>query len=110
MAMIIHGLYDAFIDLPGLAEFGFGSFICFILLAYLFFHELRQNWKPRGETISLTATFLTSVSLVAAVTFVYLSILSNFDTALAALGTQAIGGALFVYVFLREVPESLVDV
>jgi hypothetical protein len=60
--------------------------------------------------VSLSATFITAVSLVAAVTFVYVSATKDFDTALDQVVQPGIASALLVYVFLREVPESLVDV
>jgi len=97
-------MYDAFIVLPVLADYNIGSSIIYILLSYRFFRELRSWWHPRGEMISLTATFVTAVSLVAAATFVYFAAATNITAA-----TTAIAMPIFAYMFLREMPESLVD-
>jgi hypothetical protein len=56
----------------------------------------------------LTANFLCGVSLVTAVTFVYLS--GQLGAALAAdlLVPELLSTALMVFMFLREMPGSLV--
>ncbi|MGI9454939.1 MAG: PrsW family glutamic-type intramembrane protease [Aeoliella sp.] len=109
LVIIVHGLYDATL-MPVFGEYSILGYILYILLAYQFFRELRRWWQQRGQTISLTATFITAVSLVAAVTFVYVSATNDFNTALDQVVQPGIASGLLVYVFLREVPESLVDV
>jgi len=109
LVILLHGAYDALIVLPALAEIAFANFIVFVLLAYQFFRELRASWQPGGETVSLTATFLTSVALVVATSFVYLSALHGFGTAIDAVVAPGIGLGLMVYLFLREMPESIID-
>jgi hypothetical protein len=106
--VLAHGLYDASIEVPLLAEYFFAPMIIYILLAYQFFHELRTMRIERRETISLTANFLCGVSLVTAVTFVYLS--GQLGAALAAdlLVPELLSTALMVFMFLREMPGSLV--
>lgn len=108
LAIVLHGLFDSLLALPALMDYSIGSFIIYILLAYRFFHELRSWWQPRGETISLTATFVTAVSLVAAITFIYFAAATNITLAAAAIVAPAISTGIFVYMFLREIPESLV--
>ena len=108
--VIAHGLYDATIALPGLSDLAFFATVIFALLMYQFFHELR-TLRPRGrDTISLTATFLCAVSLLAAVTFVYISAVAGARTAADTLVGDIIGTALMVYLFLREMPETMVSV
>jgi hypothetical protein len=108
--VIAHGLYDAAIVLPGFGDFAILSSIIFALLMYQFFHELR-SLRPRGkDTISLTATFLCAVSLLAAVTFVYISAVSGARTAADTLVADIIGTAIMVYLFLREMPDTMVSV
>jgi len=109
LAIVLHGVFDALLVLPAIAEYNILSFIIYILLAYRFFHELRAWWRPRGEPISLTATFVTAVSLITAVAFVYFAALTDFSTALTGITTPAISSGIFVYMFLREMPESLID-
>jgi len=109
LGVVLHGLYDAFIVLPALADYNIGSSIIYILLAYRFFHELRRWWIPPGETISLPATFVAAVSLVAAATFAYFAAATNIAIASTAIAMPGISTGIFVYMFLREMPESLVD-
>lgn len=105
-----HGLYDATIALPALKEYAIFGSIIFALLMYQFFHELR-TLRPRGrDDISLTATFLLAVSLLAAATFVYISAVLGAKTAADTLVGDIIGTALMVYLFLREMPETMVSV
>jgi len=108
VAIILHGLYDALLVLPALADYAIGSMIIYVLLAYQFFHELRQGWAPRGEAVSLAATFIAAVSLVFAVTFVYQASISDFETAIDLVAQPAVASGVMVYLFLKEMPESLV--
>lgn len=109
LMIIAHGLYDALIVLPGLFQLSIASFVIYLLLVYQFFRELRTWWKPRGAAISLTATVVTSTTLVVAATLVYLAAQFDFDLAIRLVGPPAIGSAMFLYVYLREVPETLTD-
>lgn len=108
VAIILHGLYDSVIVLPALEEFAIGAMIIYVLLAYQFFRELRQGWAPRGEAVSLAATFIAAVSLVFTVTFAYQSAISDFETAIDLVAQPAVASGVMVYLFLKEMPESLV--
>ncbi len=108
LAIVLHGLYDALIALPALTEFSIGSSIIHILLAYRFFHELRSWWVPRGEPISLSATVVTAVTLITAASYVYFAAATDLQTATDAVIMPAISSGILLYMFLREVPESLV--
>ncbi len=110
LAILAHGMYDALIVLPALAQYAVGSSLVSILLAYQFFHELRHWWQPPGETISLTATFLVAVSLVVASSLVYLASLVGFREAIGGAMIPAVSLGVMVYLFLREIPESIIDV
>jgi hypothetical protein len=110
VAALAHGLYDAFIVIPALADYAlFGSLI-FILAVFQFFRELRARRPVRGEPVSLTATFLFGVSTVAAATFVYTSAIVGWEAAADTLVLGAAGQAIMVYLFLREMPETMVSV
>lgn len=111
-AVLVHGAYDAFAALPDLAEYNIVSFILFCLLQWQFFRELRhvsQKGASR-EVVSLSANFITCVALVAAATFVYLSAATGWRGALDIMFMSVLGQAMMVYLFLREMPESLVTV
>jgi RsiW-degrading membrane proteinase PrsW (M82 family) len=105
-----HGAYDALLSLPALSEISFGHILIFALVMYQFFHELR-TLRPAGrDTISLSATFLCCVSLLAAVMFVYISAVAGSSSAADTLFADVISLSVMVYLFLREMPETLVSV
>jgi hypothetical protein len=110
LIVLAHGVYDAFLSVPALAEYNVGAFVIFVLLVFQFFRELRPLLSRRGDTISLTATFLFCVSLVAAATFIYLCAAIGWRQAGAVLAGGVAAQGLIVYLFLREMPERLVDV
>ena len=110
IAVIAHGMYDACIDLPAFGEYSLLSIVIFALVIYQFFAELRSLRSAKGEVISLSATFLFGVSLLLATTFVYLSATQSFSLACDVLMTGALAQAVMVYLFLREMPESMVSV
>ncbi|QDT04628.1 hypothetical protein K227x_30210 [Rubripirellula lacrimiformis] len=108
LVMLAHGFYDAAIAVPELSEYSIGGMILFILLAYAFFHEVRMAYVPRSETISLTATFLFAVSAMTATTFMYVSWQVGLIAAATLLATDIVSLALLVYMYLREMPNSLI--
>ncbi|WP_425397034.1 PrsW family glutamic-type intramembrane protease [Aeoliella sp.] len=110
LVIFVHGMYDALLVLPDLRLYSMGAFILFVLLSYQFFHELRTWWEAPGETISLTATFLASVAIVIAATLVYLSSLVGLQLAAKSVIAPAVSLGAMVYMFLREMPESIIDV
>ena len=110
LVVFAHGLYDAFIVLPALAEYSLLGTIAFVLVVYQFFRELRDARARRPDTVSLTANFLCGVSLVTAATFVYLSATAGCTTAFNVLAQGVLGLAVMVYLFLREMPETMVRV
>lgn len=108
VAILLHGFVDALILLPALQDFSILVSIIDVLLAYQFFRELRQGWASRGEAVSLAATFIAAVSLVFALTFAYQSAISDFETAIDLVAQPAVASGVMVYLFLKEMPESLV--
>ncbi len=110
LVIVAHGMYDALIVLPALEQYSVASSIIAILLAYQFFHELRTWWQPPGETISLTATFLVAVALVVASNLVFLSSILGLSDAVRAAVIPAVSLGVMVYLFLREMPESIIEV
>ncbi len=110
LVVFAHGLYDAFIAVPALAEYSLFSMILFALVVYQFFHELRDLRPTGGDAVSLSANFLCGVSLVTAATFVYLSATLGMSVAFDALAGGVTSLAVMVYLFLREMPETMVSV
>ena len=110
LIVLAHGMYDAFLMIPDLQEYGFASFVIFVLLVYQFFRELRPLQKRLIQPISLTANFLACVSLVAAATFIYVCAAAGWRQAGEVLAQGIIAQGLMVYLFIREMPERMVSV
>lgn len=111
MLVIAHGLYDSFFALPALGgDYALFGMIIFALVVYQFFRELRELRPTQGDMISLSANFLAGVSLLTAATFVYLSATLGTSVAFDSLVSGIISQAVMVYLFLREMPETMVTV
>jgi RsiW-degrading membrane proteinase PrsW (M82 family) len=110
LMVFAHGLYDALIAVPELQEVDIGNVIIFALVIYQFFRELRDMRPPRREMISLSATFLTGVSMVTAATFIYTSGLFGFQPACDTMAMNVLSLSLMAYLFLREMPDTMVTV
>lgn len=110
LMVIAHGIYDAVLSIPVLVEYSLAGTIVFALVVYQFFHELRELRTSGGDRISLSANFLCGVSLLTAATFVYLSGTLGCKVAFDALASGVLGLGVMVYLFLREMPESMVRV
>lgn len=110
LMVFAHGAYDSFAAIPALADYSILAIIIFAAVVYQFFRELRDARARRPDTISLTANFLCGVSLVTAATFVYLSGTFGCSAAFEFLLDGVVGLAVMVYLFLREMPETLVTV
>jgi len=108
--VLAHGIYNAAIALPALADYALASTIVFALVMFQFFRELRSLRPRGGDTISLTATFLCGVSLLTAFTFVYLSWIAGSQVAFDTMMTDLIAFAVMIYLFLREMPDSMINV
>ena len=110
LMILAHGLYDASIAIPDLADVSLLGTIIFALVVYQFFRELRDLRPRRVETVSLTATFLAGVSLVTAATFIYMSGLLGLQPACDAMAVNVLSLSLMAYLFLREMPDTMVTV
>lgn len=110
LVVFAHGLYDAFISLPSLMEYSLLSMIIFALTIYQFFRELRDLRPKSSDMISLSANFLFGVSVLLGATFVYLCATLSMAMAFDMLVSSVITHAVMVYLFLREMPETMVSV
>jgi RsiW-degrading membrane proteinase PrsW (M82 family) len=110
VVVLAHGLYDVLVGLPAWSGLDYFGLLIFIVLVRQYFRELRAKQALRVEPVSLTANFLCCVSLVAAATFVYLSAAAGWKIAGDALVMGAVAQAVMAYLFLREMPETMVTV
>lgn len=106
--VIAHGMYDAFLQVPALKDYTIAAGTIFVLLVYQFFRELRPLQRRRSEPVSLTANFLACASLVAAATFIYLCAAIGWRPAGNVMAQGVLAQGVMIYLFLREMPESLV--
>lgn len=108
--VLAHGLYDAVL-MRVFADFSIAAYGIFLLAIYQFFRELRslQSTMPKAP-ISLTANFLFCVTTVAAATFVYLCAAIGWKPAADVMVSGIVAEGVMVYLFLREMPETMVPV
>ncbi|WP_428306405.1 PrsW family glutamic-type intramembrane protease [Lacipirellula sp.] len=107
--VLAHGLYDSLL-MPIFKDIAIAAPAIFLLLVFQFFRELRPLQALRVEPISLTANFLFCVSTVAAATFVYLCAAVGWKDAGDVLVMGIVAQSVMVYLFLREMPETMVTV
>lgn len=105
--VLAHGLYDAML-MPVFEDVSIAAYGIFLVAVFQFFRELRPLQSLRVEPISLTANFLFCVSMVAAATFIYLSAAVGWKPAGDVLISGIMGYSAMVYLFLREMPETMV--
>ena len=105
---LAHGVYDVLVGTPAVADYDYFGLLIFVLLVRQFFREMRPKQALRVEPISLTANFLFCVATVAAATFVYMAAAIGSKVAGDALVLGLAAEAVMVYLFLREMPETMV--
>ena len=66
--------------------------------------------KSRGDIISLSANFLCGLCILLGATFTYISATLGMALAFDTLASSVLSLAVMVYLFLREMPESMVTV
>lgn len=110
MVVIIHGLYDSFIGIPQLAnsDFSFITSIVFVLTAYLFFGRLKVLRSNSLEAISLTTHFIFGLSILFMSGFIYFSYQGGHYYAFDKLILATIELAVFIYMFLYVMPNSII--
>ena len=108
--VLAHGFYDALISVTVLQDYAMVTMVIFVLLTRQFFQELRSLRVRRTEPWSLTGNFLFCVSTVTAATFAFLCGAVGLEMACDALVGGIVGEAVMVYLFLREMPETMVQV
>lgn len=108
IAVAIHGLYDAFLMVPALLTFSWLTYTVFVLMGYQYFgwlKHLRENWM---DSFSITATFTYGIILVAGLTFSLYAWEVGPYLAVQAIIGEAIGTAIILVMFYREIPETVV--
>jgi protease PrsW len=108
MTVVVHGLYDAFLSEP-LNEYSFLTIVIFILISYQYFHYLRTLRSARRETLTLTGNFLLGVLFMCFVSIIFVSYYTSLFVALSMMLISLIELGIIIYMFLRELPDSLIE-
>lgn len=109
IAIIAHGLYNAFLVRPPLNDQGFIAMILFILFSRYYFKEandLRERLEP---VISLSATISFGICLLISVLLVYLGTQFAIGQAIELALGSFLGSAIILFMFFREFGDTLTD-
>lgn len=107
MAVVAHGLYDAFIMVPALMDYSFLTYTVFVLISYQYFgwlRHLRDEWK---DPFSITAVFTYGVILITGISFGLYAWNIGPLLAFQAVGYEVIGIGIILILFYREIPETI---
>ena len=107
IAIVAHGLYDAFLVRPPLNDQGFLAMILFILFSRYYFkeaNELRERLEP---VISLSATISFGICLLTSVLLVYLGTQFDLGQAMELAFGSLLGSSIILFMFYREFGDTL---
>lgn len=107
LTIVVHGLYDAFLDLPKLDDTGVLAGIVLIGFSVFYFrrvHELRSN---RRMIIGLTGSFVLGISVLAAAMIVFQMVNLGPSAGASAIVMELLGSAILLFMFFREFNEPL---
>ncbi len=110
IVVVIHGVYDAVLSIPALAEVSLVYLGCLAALAFWFFREVRALRLVRRDTLSLSGTFVLGIATLLSATLIVLAGDLGLSFALLVMIPTGLEMALLVYLFLREMPGTLVSV
>jgi RsiW-degrading membrane proteinase PrsW (M82 family) len=109
IAILAHGLYDAFLIKPPMEDGGISATILFIVFSKYYFQEARKLQITSKTTISMSGTIVFGISLLTASLLVYLSIILNLSQAIELAVGSFLSSAIILFMFFREFNESLTE-
>ena len=107
LAVVAHGLYDAFIMVPMLEEYSMFTSTVFVLIGFQYFgwlKHLRDDWR---DPISITAVFTFGIVVVTGISFCLFAWQVGAMLAFQAIGYEVLGVGIILIMFYREIPETL---
>lgn len=107
IAIVAHGLYDAFLVRPPLDDQGFVAMILFILFSRYYFKEARELRERLEPVVSLSATMSFGICLLTSVLIVYLGTQFNLGQAMELGLGSFLGSAIILFMFFREFGDTL---
>ena len=109
LAILAHGLYDALIIVPELADFSLFAFSIFIVISLKFFAEAHHLRDASNVVFSITGVFAIGLSLFTAVVFVFIATRIGFRGMWDIMIPNLLGIAIITIMFFREFRESLYE-
>lgn len=107
IAIVAHGVYDAFLTHPPFEDEGILAMILFVLFSKYYFQEARALRDEGHYVISLSGTMVFGISLMLACLLVYLSGLLGLDQAIQLAVGSFVSSAIILFMFFREFNERL---
>lgn len=107
VVILVHGMYDALLSLPALADYSLFAMTAFVLMGYQFFGHLRAAQVPRRATVSLTSILALGFALLAGLAFIHAGRRVGISDAASLLVPDILGVVLIIIMYVREVPETL---
>jgi protease PrsW len=102
-----HGAYDALASLEHLRLMTLGAMIIYMLVALWFFRKLRVLRNPATDQLSLGATFVTGISMLAATILVLASSEIGFIFTMTIFAAVGFGMIMVAYMFYWQLGEGM---
>lgn len=102
-----HGAYDALASLEHLKIMMLGAMIIYMLVALWFFRKLRVLRNPATDQLSLGATFVTGISVLAATILVLASREIGFIFTMTIFAAVGFGMIMVAYMFYWQLGEGM---
>ncbi|HUO83685.1 MAG TPA: PrsW family glutamic-type intramembrane protease [Thermoanaerobaculia bacterium] len=100
-AMIVHGAYDFFLVSPVVEGASLIAMILFVLISQRFLRELLFA-APDAQRGALLRIFVLSLAILTGLSYIYAATLVGPLRALGLMVTGALGVAILIYMFVRE--------
>ena len=107
IAIVAHGLYDAFLVRPPLDDGGYVAMILFVVFSRYYFKEARELRERLEPVISLSATISFGICLLTSVLLVYLGTQFELGQAVELAFGSFLGSAIILFMFFREFGDTL---
>ncbi len=101
-AVILHGLYDAFISLPDLRHLDMLALFLFVLIAYRFLQLAKEAREPGFNVISPLGVFVIGCALLAGGVWLYSAWIFPLREAIKSVGNDAFGIATLGFLYINQ--------
>jgi len=105
--IVVHGLYNTLLSLPGSDIGPFFAMTVFILLSMHYFRELYSMSVQTASGFSLSFLFVAGLCLILASLIIFQASQIGLTNGLFLIVPEAIGSALIIFMFFREFNEAL---